>query len=68
MYNYQKPVHEIDAHTKRLKDGKWVGFVEHKLNGGRKPEHWTFQAGCFDTEAEAFSAALELAEKIGQFP
>lgn len=68
MSNQMKPVHEIDAYAMRLDDGKWLGYVEHRLNGGRMPECATYQAGCFDTEAEAFSAALELAESIKRFP
>lgn len=64
MFNQTKPVHEIDAHVMRLDDGKWSGYVEHRLNGGRIPECTTYQAGCFDTEAEAFSAALDLAKQI----
>lgn len=68
MSNRAKSVHEVDAHVVRTSDGRWSGYVEHRLNGGRMPECETHQAGCFDTEAEAFGAALELAQKIEQFP
>lgn len=63
-----KPVHEVDAHVRRLDNGKWLGYVEHRINGGRKPECDTHLAGYYDTEAEAFSAAVELAKKIEKFP
>lgn len=68
MSTQVKPIHEIDAHAVRLNNGRWSGYVEHRINGGRKPESETHLAGHFDTEAEAFSAALDLAKKIEQFP
>lgn len=68
MSNQAKPVHEVDAHVVRLSDGRWSGYVEHRINGGRKLECDTHLAGYFDTEAEAFSAALDLAKKIEPFP
>jgi hypothetical protein len=61
-----KPVHEVDAHVVRLSDGRWSGYVDHRVNGGRQPECEIHEAGHFDTEAEAFSAALDLAKKIEQ--
>ena len=68
MSNQAKPVHEVDAHVVRLSDGKWSGYVEHRVHGGRQPECETHEAGHFDTQAEALSAALDLAKKIEQFP
>ena len=68
MSNQAKPVHEVDPHVVRLNDGRWSGYVEHYINGGRKPECATHLAGYFDSEAEAFSAALGLAKKIEQLP
>ena len=68
MSNRAKSVHEVDAHVVRLSDGRWSGYVEHRIHGGRKAECETHQAGHFDTEAEAFNAALGLAQKIEQFP
>ena len=67
MSTHSKPVHEVEAHVARLSDGRWSSFVEHRINGGRKPECRTTLAGYFDTEAAAFSAALDLAKKIEQF-
>lgn len=64
MPSQVKPVHEVDALVSRLNDGRWIGYVEHRINGGRNPECETHLAGHFDTEADAFSAALDLAKKI----
>lgn len=63
-----KPVYEVDAHAMRLSGGRWLRYVEHRVNGGRKHECNLHLAGHFDTETEAVSAALELDKKIGQFP
>lgn len=59
-----KPVHEVHAFANQLCDGKYAGYIEHHINGGRQPEVETKSAGEFATEAEAFSAALDLAKQI----
>ena len=59
-----KPVHDVHAFAKRLADGRYDGYVEHHINGGRQLEVETKSAGKFDTESEAFSAALDLAKQI----
>ena len=64
MGNQTKPVHDVHAFAKRLDDGRYAGYVEHHINGGRQPEMTTESAGEFDTEAEAFGAALDLAKQI----
>ena len=64
LHSRMKPVHEVHAFAKRSDDGRYVGYVEHHINGGRQPEIETRSAGKFDTETEAFSAALDLAKQI----
>ena len=57
-------VHEANAMTIQLPDGRYAGYVEHRIYGGRQPEAEMIQAGTFDTEAEAFAAALDLSRKF----
>lgn len=64
MKNPVKPVHDTHAFAKRLDDGRYAGYIEHHINGGRRPKIETGWAGQFDSEAEAFSAALDLAKQI----
>ena len=64
MKNQIRPVHDVHAFVKRLDDGRYAGYIEHHIYGGRQPEMETESAGEFDTEAEAFSAALDRAKQI----
>lgn len=59
-----KPVHDVHAFVKRLDEGRYEGYIEHHINGGRQSEIETESVGEFEKEADAFSAALELAKQI----